>query len=493
MAVEVTGARVAVIGAGLAGLVTAKVLRDDGFDVVVFEKESAVGGVWIESRTYPGLRTNNSRDTYAFSDHPYSRSADMFPTAAQVREYLASYVRRFHLEPHLRLAAEVVELSRQGPVFEVEVRRGSDVTTWLFDFVVVCTGVFSEPHVPEIEGMRWFVGRLLHSSQATDPALFAGQRVVVVGAGKSALDLAAWAATHASTCTLVFREPHWMIPRYLLGRIPSDRLLTTRANEAIFRYHRLNRTEQFLHGPGRGLTQLILRVVSRLIRLHLGMPAAMVPDKPLPGGIENIGVAPEFYRLARGGRVLMRRNNIAAFQESNALLLADGDRIHADVVIFATGWRQSLPFLAPELEGAVLRDGHFQLYRRILPPTEHRLGFVGYASSPACQLTAEISAHWLSQSFRGELALPNVDQMQAEILRVRAWLTDVLPASPQGYLLGPFLAHHIDELVADMGLRVRRTRNLMTEYLAPMLPARYSGVAEERRRRRSATSWVPPQ
>ncbi|WP_084161222.1 FAD-dependent oxidoreductase [Nocardia sp. BMG51109] len=103
-----SGVRVAVIGAGISGLVTAKVLRDDGFDVVIFEKGPAIGGVWSESRTYPGLRTNNSRDTYAFSDHPYSRSADMFPTAAQVREYLDSYVRRFGLEPHLRLAAEVV-------------------------------------------------------------------------------------------------------------------------------------------------------------------------------------------------------------------------------------------------------------------------------------------------------------------------------------------------------------------------------------------------
>src|SRR5438552_1224335 len=80
--------RVVVVGAGIAGLVTAKVLRDDGFDVTVLEKELAFGGVWIESRTYPGLRTNNSRYTYGFSDHPYDRSADLFPTAPQVRRYL---------------------------------------------------------------------------------------------------------------------------------------------------------------------------------------------------------------------------------------------------------------------------------------------------------------------------------------------------------------------------------------------------------------------
>jgi dimethylaniline monooxygenase (N-oxide forming) len=55
--------RVAVIGAGIGGLVTAKVLRDDAFDVVVFEQEPTIGGVWAATRTYPGLRANNSRDT----------------------------------------------------------------------------------------------------------------------------------------------------------------------------------------------------------------------------------------------------------------------------------------------------------------------------------------------------------------------------------------------------------------------------------------------
>jgi dimethylaniline monooxygenase (N-oxide forming) len=482
------GNRVGVIGAGIAGLVTAKVLRDDGFEAVVFEKEPAVGGVWIESRTYPGLRTNNSRYTYAFSDHPYDRSADAFPTAEQVRGYLASYVERFGLTPLIRLSTEVVRVSRRETGFEVEARGADGSAAVQCDFIVVCAGTFSEPHVPAIEGADRFAGVLLHSSQATDPALFVGKRVVVVGAGKSALDCAAWAGSHAEACTLVFRAPHWMAPRWLPGGVPADLLILSRLTELFFRYHRLSRSERFLHGPGKNLTRVYWRAVTTLFRLVLRMPAIMVPDETLPAGVENFGIGKEFYDMARGDQLLMRRDAISAFSGDTEVLLASGDRIGADVVVFATGWRQTLTFLAPDLASAALSDGHLQLYRHILPPTEQRLGFVGYASSVACQLTSEISAHWLSQTFRGELALPSVDDMQEEIRRVRAWLAEVLPARPEGYFLGPYLAHHIDDLVADMRLPTRRCSNFLTEYVGPFSPARYRDLAQERRLARNGNN-----
>lgn len=74
--------RVAVIGAGVAGLASAKVLKQDGFAVTVFDKDEGVGGVWAASRAYPGLRTNNPAPTYAFSDFPPPRKATNFPRPA---------------------------------------------------------------------------------------------------------------------------------------------------------------------------------------------------------------------------------------------------------------------------------------------------------------------------------------------------------------------------------------------------------------------------
>ena len=102
--------RVGIVGAGISGLVTAKVLSARGFEVTVLEKEPTLGGVWAISRTYPGLRTNNSKETYCFSDHSHSNSIKHFPTAEDVRDFLESYADRFGIRSCIRFGVEVSEV-----------------------------------------------------------------------------------------------------------------------------------------------------------------------------------------------------------------------------------------------------------------------------------------------------------------------------------------------------------------------------------------------
>ena len=482
--------RVCVIGAGISGLVTAKVLLEDGFDPLVFEKDAALGGVWSPSRTYPGLCANNTRDTYAFSDHPYPPTAGMFPSAEQVRDYLGSYADRFGLRPRLRFRSEVLRVARPAGVargFVVTVRQDDgQPVTHACDFVAVCNGTFSIPQVPHVEGLEAFTGRVLHSSELTDPGLIDGRRVVVVGAGKSAFDCAAWAATRARSATLVFRRPPWMVPRYLPGGVPGDRLVVSRFAEAFLRYHRQGPAERLLHGPGRALVGLFWGGLSRALRRLLRMPAGLVPARPLPAGVEEIAVVDDFYDLVRAGRIDARRGEIARCTGGTTLELTDGTRLDADLVVFATGWRQDVSFLDKDLRHLVERDGRYHLYRFILPPGVTDLGFVGWNSSIACQLSSEIAAHWLSACFAGELQLPGTDAMEREIARVHRWAADVMPRRSQGYFIGPLLAHHIDELLDDLGVSRRRTRTALGEYLLPLWPTRYRGVGTERRRRHAA-------
>jgi dimethylaniline monooxygenase (N-oxide forming) len=237
----VGGRRVGVIGAGVAGLVSAKVLQDDGFDVTVFEKASTVGGVWSPSRAYAGLRTNNPRETYAFSDFPHPAASDEFPTAGQVYAYLEAYAEHFGVRRRVRLSTEVTSVSRRtsvedgpGAAFRVVTRPAGGTgapATHLFHRVVVCNGVFSEPHMPQVPGSERFKGLRLHSSHVMDTNDLRGRRVVVVGVGKSALDGATIAAQQGDSCLLVYRRPHWVLPRYFFGRLRVDRVVFTRLSE----------------------------------------------------------------------------------------------------------------------------------------------------------------------------------------------------------------------------------------------------------------------
>jgi cation diffusion facilitator CzcD-associated flavoprotein CzcO len=495
--------RVCVIGSGIAGLVTARVLRDDGFDVTVFDRSAELGGVWASSRTYPGLRANNSRYSYSYSDFPYPADADEFPTAEQVRAYLHAYSRRFEVAPLIRSSTEVVSVAsarahdETGSGFDVAVRPTADgglSGSYRFDFVAVCNGTFCDPHLPDIPGREKFAGRVLHSSQFTDGDLVRGRRVVVVGAGKSALDCATFAAREAASCTLLYRAPHWMVPRHFPGGKRADEMLISRFSEMLLPpYHRPSRAAARLHRRGGPLVRLWWRVQNYLMRRLLKMPPELTPDTPLPSGFENIGVGNEFYVALEGGRIHLQRGRIAAFAGADSVALDSGKQLDADVVVFATGWRQGVPFLEDDLRQRVLRDGTFHLYRHILPPTEPRLGFIGYSSSVAAQLTSEISAHWLSQCFRGELALPSVSEMDREIARVHAWMRERFPARPEGYFVGPYIAHYLDELLTDMGLHTNRTGTTVKEFMGPLWPPRYRDVGAERRASRGGELAAVPR
>jgi len=252
--------RVGIIGAGIAGLVTAKVFLSNGFKVTIFDKEPTLGGVWAASRTYPGLRANNSRETYCFSDFNHAKSVGFFPTADDIRNYLESYTDHFQIRQHIRFNSEVTNLktSAKDPGYDLTFRNVETDTseTLHFPFLVICNGAFSTISIPEIEGIENFSGQICHSSQCMDPTFADAEKVITVGAGKSALDCAASAALKNKSSTIVFRKAHWMAPRFLPGGLRSDLRMVSRFAELFIEYPNRTKFEKLLHGPGKFLVKL---------------------------------------------------------------------------------------------------------------------------------------------------------------------------------------------------------------------------------------------
>ncbi|HWK89399.1 MAG TPA: NAD(P)-binding domain-containing protein, partial [Longimicrobium sp.] len=486
--------RVGIIGAGLSGLVAAKTFLEEGFEPTLFERENEVGGVWARSRRYPGIHTQNPRDTYAFSDFPMPRTYPEFPTGEQVQAYLGAYADHFGVTPHVRFETAVQDVCpvdggwggwrvRSAPADGSE----GPARTERFDFLVVANGTYSAPHFPELPGLDAFTaagGRVLHSSTFKHLDQVRGKRVVVVGGAKSACDVAAAAAGAAERCTLVFRKAYWKMPKKFFGVLPLRYVLTTRFSESLFRDRRLQGMEKVLHGAGRPAVWLFWRGIERmLMTTHHLREVGMVPQERIEVLVNcMLSLATDgFYDAIRQGRLGARHAAVAALHPGG-VELSTGERLEADVVIFGTGFRQEVPFLEAQTRAKVVdEDGVFHLYRNILHPDVPNLGFVGYNASLYSQLTSELGARWLARCFMGQVRLPERQAMLREVDERWQWIRENRPlGTASGTCIIPFTFHYVDDLLKEMGARpVRRPLNRFREVFLPIDPSVYANLKEE--------------
>jgi cation diffusion facilitator CzcD-associated flavoprotein CzcO len=484
--------KIAIIGAGFAGLTTARHLRDFGHDVTVFEKVHDVGGVWSTTRLYPGVSTQNGKDTYRLSDFPMPKTYPEWPSGQQVQAYLAAYAQTFGLMPLIRLSTPVTQAAQgaDGRWMVTFHRPDGEAGSESFDFLVICNGIFSTPAVPDFPGAEAFRaagGTICHSSEFLDADQASGKHVVVIGYGKSSCDVAAGLVEEAASVTVVARELIWKMPKKLAGVLNYKYLFLTRMGEGLFPYIQLKGFERFLHGMGRPVRNAMLgsvqSVITRQVRLKkLGA---------LPrGSFERIArstvslVTDGFFDLVAKGRIEIRRDTaIDQFVVDGGrryALLKSGDSIPADIVICGTGWRQEVPFLDHDLQRRILDDrGNFRLYRCILPTGVRNLAFNGYNSSFFSPLSAEMGALWIASLMAGALRLPaEADQLAATDRRLR-WMEERTEGKhARGTNIIPFSMHQIDELLGDMDLSISGFQRFV-EWQMPVRPGSYARVARD--------------
>jgi dimethylaniline monooxygenase (N-oxide forming) len=493
---------VGIIGAGFAGLSTAKVLRAFGFEVTVFEKEPDVGGVWAASRRYPGLTTQNPRTTYALSDFPMPAHYPEWPSGQQVQAYLHAYAEHFGLIPHLRMSTTVESAvqDEEAGVWTVKARRataGLPAEAHRFDYLVVCNGIFSEPAVPQYPGADAFEaagGRVCHTSQFNDANEARGKHVLVVGYGKSSCDVANAIAADSASTTVLARQLIWKIPKKFMNVLNFKFLLLTRMGEALFKYIEPKGFEKFLHGAGLPVRNSMLGSVESVVTRQLKLrEIGLHPGTPL----ETIArstvslVTDGFYEKVAAGQLGVRKGvSIRALQPRQAVL-SNGETVPADLVVCGTGWQQQVPFFdASVLQRVTDARGNFRLYRSILPVAMPRLAFNGYNSSFFSQLNCEIGALWLADLLRGGLQLPPQEAMNALIDRRLAWMEERTDGKhSKGTNIIPFSVHNIDELLQDMELPLGVLTRLK-QWLGPVDPADYAVVTRQLLARHAAAPAV---
>lgn len=398
--------RAIVIGAGAAGLVTARRLLDAGIEPIVVERSEHIGGVWNYdeeprggSYAYRSLRTNTSRHTMAFSDQPFEAGLPDFPSRADALAYLVRFSETGRLTRYVRTHAEVTEVRPLDGRWEVVLRTGGPDERCETDGIVVATGIQSVPRPPRPASDR-FRGRQLHSSAYRGPEIFEGARVLVVGLGSSGVDIATEATRAARRVVVSSPNGAWLLPRHIAGR-PWDHHLT-RISAALPERARL------------GAFEALVRLEYR----RLGVD-------PRRSGLAVPPFDPLRWRFTPGCDLLDARERVVAFRPDIAEVLEDrvrfidGSEERVDVIVWSTGYETLFPFLRDVVEP----HADLGLYRHVFPTRADGLAFVGMCvvGGPAWPML-ELQAAWVAAVFSGAQPLPDAASMRAAILARRAAL-----------------------------------------------------------------------
>jgi hypothetical protein len=378
------------------------VLNARGIPFECFEKGSQVGGNWRfendneMSSAYRSLHINTSRGLMAYKTYPMPEDYPDYPNHFQIAAYFDDYVDHFGIREKIRFNAEVVSVEPAEGEWEVSVRDadGNEETN-RYRAVLVANGHHWDPRWPEppFPGADAFEGEQLHAHYYREPDVLRDKRVLVLGIGNSATDIAVEASRIAEKTFLAMRRGAYILPKYMNGR-PTDEAaspLVTRLPLPL---------QRFFIGRMLGLTAGDMTAY--------GLPK---PDHKLLEAHPTVS-AELLSRLGHGDIAV--KPNIDRFSGGRTVRFVDGSEEEIDLVVYCTGYKITFPFFDEKLISTT--DNRLPLYRHVVSVEHPGLYFLGFIQPlGAIMPIAEAQSEWVADLLDGRGTLPSPAEMREEI------------------------------------------------------------------------------
>ncbi len=334
--------RFVIVGAGMAGILSAVKLTEAGFDdITLYEKADRVGGTWREN-TYPGVACDVPSHLYSYSFAPNPEWSHTFSPGPEIHSYMEDVARRFGVFDRIRFGTEVTRMEFVDRRWRIETRDGGRDEA---DVVIAATGVLHHPRYPDIDGLDDFAGSVFHSARWDHSVELEGARVGVVGTGSSAVQIVGAIVDTVGELHLFQRTAQWILP------VPNNPITDTdrsrfRGDPAAMRELRDQLSKTFTEGFANAVVNAESPQMKNLELLCEANLENSVRDPDLRerlrpnyrAACKRLVISPNFYDALQRPNAHLVTAGIERV-ERDGVRTVDGELHELDVLVLATGFR----------------------------------------------------------------------------------------------------------------------------------------------------------
>jgi dimethylaniline monooxygenase (N-oxide forming) len=368
-----------------------------------------IGGNWRyendngQSSAYRSLHINSARKLMSYKAFPMPADYPDYPSHVQIAKYFDDYAERFGLTEKIRFRTEVVAVEPVDGSWEVTVEHADgNRETARYRAVLVANGHHWNPRWPEppFPGAEEFAGEQLHAHHYREPEVLVGKRVLVLGIGNSAVDIAVESSRIAEKTFIAMRRGAYVLPKFLGGK-PIDEAAPPFMSRLPWPVQRFFMGRMLRMTVGEMTDYGLPKPDHKLLEAHPTVSSELLPRL----GHGDISVKP----------------NIERFEGGRGVRFVDGSEEEIDLVVYCTGYKISFPFLSPHLFEA--RENRMPLYRRVVSVDNPGLYFMGFIQplGPIMPI-AETQAEWVADLLTGKAVLPSEEEMRKEIAEYERWM-----------------------------------------------------------------------